>query len=49
MWYYVNTIDSGDAVIKNTAAFSPMRFQQYHLNSALKDLYLSGKEPEEFY
>ena len=49
MWYYVNTVDSGDAVIKSTAAFSPMRFQQYHLNSALKDLYLSGKEPEEFY
>lgn len=49
MWYYIDTVDSGAAVIRNTAAFSPMRLQQYHLNSALKDLYLSGKEPEEFY
>lgn len=49
IWYYVNTVDSGEPILKNASAFSPVRFQQYHLNSKLKDLYISGSEPKDFY
>ena len=49
MWYYTDTEESGDPEIKYADAFSPVRFQQYHLNTNEKDLYLGGKEPEQLF
>ena len=49
MWYYTDTEESGDPEIKYAAAFSPVRLQQYHLNTNEKDLYLGGKEPTQLF
>ena len=49
MWYYTDTEESGDPEIKYAAAFSPVRLQQYHLNTNMKDLYLGGKEPTQLF
>jgi hypothetical protein len=49
MWYYVDTIESGTPELRYPAAFSQMRLQQYHLNTKMRDLYLSGEEPHEIW